>query len=148
PQEEYDVTDALPDSVSTHTAGKATLPSGKTSSTTRKTPPPTQTSQPTAKTTRSARKATLPDSMAPQLATRVSTAPRSGEWIYELKYDGYRILTRVSNGRPQFFTRNGLDWTDRMPNLSQAFRSRQLPDGWYDGEIVVLDAEGKPDFQA
>lgn len=86
--------------------------------------------------------------MAPQLATRVSTAPRSGEWIYELKYDGYRILTRVSNGRPQFFTRNGLDWTDRMPNLGRAFRSRQLPDGWYDGEIVVLDAEGKPDFQA
>src|SRR5690606_22434821 len=163
PQEEYDVTEALPDGVSTQTGGKAPLPSGKTSSqtrktssTTRKTPPPNQetsqptakTSQPTAKTSRSTRKATLPDSMAPQLATRVSTAPRSGEWIYELKYDGYRILTRVSNGRPQFFTRNGLDWTDRMPNLGRAFRSRQLPDGWYDGEIVVLDAEGKPDFQA
>src|SRR5690606_41179474 len=44
--------------------------------------------------------------------------------------------------------RSGLDWTDRMPNLGRAFRSRQLPDGWYDGEIVVLDAEGKPDFQA
>jgi len=90
----------------------------------------------------------LPKTLAPQLATRVSAPPSSAGWVYELKYDGYRILTRMCKGRARLHTRRGHDWTQRLPALAQALESESLPDGWYDGEIVVLDSEGRPDFQA
>lgn len=89
-----------------------------------------------------------PPEMSPQLATRVSAAPRGGDWVYELKYDGYRILGRMAEGHMRLFTRSGHDWTSRLPSLVAALTDASLPDGWYDGEIVVLDAEGRPDFQA
>lgn len=89
-----------------------------------------------------------PPEMPPQLATRVSTAPRSADWIYELKYDGYRILSRISNGDARLYTRSGLDWTSRLPSVAAALTEAGLPDGWYDGEIVALDPDGRPDFQA
>ena len=92
--------------------------------------------------------APMPEVLEPQLATRVSTPPSTPGWCYELKYDGYRILARMRDGGVRLHTRNGLDWTQRLPTLAQAMESQSLPDGWYDGEIVVLDAQGRPDFQA
>lgn len=137
PESEYDVTEALPDSVvSTKSRGSKAADTGA------------QNKAEASKEENSIAATDMPDTMPPQLATRVSATPRSGDWSYELKYDGYRIMTRVSGGRPQFITRNGLDWTSRMPGLARAFKARKLPDGWYDGEIVVLDEHGKPDFQA
>lgn len=115
PEAEYEVTDALPDSVSAQVAGTEKV---------------------------------LPEELEPQLATRVSAAPTSKGWCFELKYDGYRILTRVHKGRARLHTRNGHDWTHRLPTLAKAIESQKLPDGWYDGEIVMLDAQGRPDFQA
>ncbi|NYT23158.1 DNA ligase D [Alcaligenaceae bacterium] len=97
---------------------------------------------------RTMKAAAMPETLSPQLATRVSAPPATGDWIYELKYDGYRILTRMSGGRARFHTRRGHDWTNLLPALARAFESRPLPDGWYDGEIVVLDSRGRPDFQA
>lgn len=94
------------------------------------------------------RKISLPEKLEPQLATRVSAAPSAPGWSFELKYDGYRILTRVSGGKAKLFTRNGHDWTHRLPALAHAFESEGLPDGWYDGEIVMLDDDGRPNFQA
>ena len=58
------------------------------------------------------------------------------------------VFLRVSAMEARFITRNGLDWTHRMPSLTKAFEAARLPDGWYDGEIVVLDEDGKPDFHA
>lgn len=92
--------------------------------------------------------AAMPATLAPQLATRVSAPPTANGWVYELKYDGYRILARKRAGQARFFTRRGHEWTARLPTLVKAFESRHLPDGWYDGEIVALDAQGRPDFQA
>lgn len=89
-----------------------------------------------------------PDTLSPQLATRVSAPPTDNEWIYELKYDGYRILARVANGQARLMTRSGHDWTVRLQGLAGAIEAVKLPDGWYDGEIVVLDKDGRPDFQA
>lgn len=91
--------------------------------------------------------ALLPAHMSPQLATLVE-APPPGDWLYEIKYDGYRILARIERGKARLLTRNGNDWTDRMPHLVAALEALSLGDSWLDGEVVVLDDRGLPDFQA
>ncbi|ALM82720.1 DNA ligase D [Bordetella sp. N] len=93
--------------------------------------------------------ARLPATFAPQLATLFAGKPPTGdEWVYELKFDGYRLLARVDNGKVRLYTRNGNDWTARLPHLEQALAKLPIVDGWLDGEIVVPDDEGRPNFQA
>ncbi|MGE5469515.1 MAG: DNA ligase D [Bacteroidota bacterium] len=94
-----------------------------------------------------ARPAALPASLAPQLASLVESPP-AGDWHYEIKFDGYRLLSRVEGNNVRLFTRNGLDWTARLPPLARAIAALDLPASWLDGEIVVLDQHGHPDFQA
>ncbi len=96
-----------------------------------------------------ARKAALPASLAPQLATLVDSAPEDADnWIYEIKFDGYRMLTRAEGGEIALVTRNGNDWTRKLPQLVRALRSMDLPDGWYDGEIIMPGERVPADFQA
>ncbi|MGF6931071.1 DNA ligase D [Paraburkholderia sp. UCT70] len=64
------------------------------------------------------------------------------------KFDGYRVMTRIARGATQIFTRNGHDWTSRMPRLAEACNELQGDDAWFDGEAVVLDSSGRPDFNA
>jgi bifunctional non-homologous end joining protein LigD len=92
-------------------------------------------------------KADLPEMLTPELATLVDGPPADPEnYIYEIKFDGYRMLTRVQGKDIRFITRNGNDWTDKLKPLQQEIRRMKLPDGWYDGEIVVHDENGKPNF--
>ena len=70
----------------------------------------------------------------------------SGRWVFELKWDGWRCITRVKRGVARLYTREGKDITGRHPNV--AYEMGNLPDGVYDGELVVLDAEGRPNFGA
>jgi len=94
-------------------------------------------------------KAALPTALKPQLATLAKALPADADaWLYEIKFDGYRLLARVDARKVQLFTRNGNDWTARLPHLAAAFKRRGLPPGWYDGEIVMLSPQGVPDFQA
>jgi len=89
----------------------------------------------------------LPASLSPELATLVDKPPSSPEdWIFEIKFDGYRLLARVEGKDVRLFTRNGHDWTRKLPALHKAVLKAKLPDGWYDGEIVVHDEHGKPSF--
>lgn len=91
----------------------------------------------------------LPPSLAPQLATLVAgPPPDAAEWLYEIKFDGYRLLVRNDATGAHLWTRNGHDWTAKLQPLQSAFESLQLPPGWYDGEIVVPDEAGIPDFGA
>ncbi|MGS5087880.1 DNA ligase D [Hydrogenophaga sp. A37] len=91
----------------------------------------------------------LPRTLAPQLATLVTAPPPdAAEWLYEIKFDGYRMLVRNDAGGARFLTRNGHDWTDRLQPLQSAFEGLQLPPGWYDGEIVAPNEAGIPDFGA
>ncbi|MBX8600472.1 DNA ligase D [Pseudomonas cichorii] len=101
----------------------------------------------TPKKPRPAKQDTFPEQMAPQLATLVE-APPEGDWLYEIKFDGYRILARLHDGDVKLLSRNGNDWTDRMPQLASALKALKLKDSWLDGEVVVLDSQGLPDFQA
>lgn len=75
-------------------------------------------------------------------------APPEGEWLYEIKFDGYRIMTRILDGEVRLITRNGHDWTERLPLQAKAISQLNLGDGWLDGEVVVLNDAGLPDFQA
>ncbi|WP_075795953.1 DNA ligase D [Massilia putida] len=92
-------------------------------------------------------KADLPETLTPELATLVDGPPADPEnYIYEIKFDGYRMLARVQGKDIRLITRNGNDWTDKLGPLQQEIRRMKLPDGWYDGEIVVHDENGKPNF--
>ncbi|WP_085698685.1 DNA ligase D [Pseudomonas sp. B26(2017)] len=94
-----------------------------------------------------AHKANIPAQLKPQLATLVESAPQ-GDWQYEIKFDGYRIMARIDHGEVQLFTRNGHDWTHKLPKQAQALAALGLESAWLDGEMVVADADGVPDFQA
>ncbi|XUW93661.1 DNA ligase D (plasmid) [Burkholderia sp. M6-3] len=89
-----------------------------------------------------------PALIQPQLATLVGRPPKGGDWSYEIKFDGYRVMTRIERGSTQIFTRNGHDWTARMPRLADACNALQVDDAWLDGEAIVLDSGGRPDFNA
>jgi bifunctional non-homologous end joining protein LigD len=131
PKAEYDVLAALPDSVLVKAE-------------------PAPVAAPPA-TSRRARATPLPDRLAPQLATAVAGPPAGGGWIVETKFDGYRLLARIGPGGSdgvRLFTRNGHDWTSKMPALAADLAALELPGTWLDGEIVVLTAAGVPDFNA
>nr|WP_288358039.1 DNA ligase D [uncultured Pseudomonas sp.] len=105
-------------------------------------------SKPPAKPSRKkAAKVAMPDSLSPELATLVESPP-VGDWLYEIKYDGYRIMARIKAGEVTLFSRNGHDWTARMAPQAKALEKLELGDSWLDGEAVVLDKQGMPDFQA
>ncbi|HXW09101.1 MAG TPA: DNA ligase D [Steroidobacteraceae bacterium] len=96
---------------------------------------------------RSSRRRTAPVFIPPQLATSVDTAPSSGRWLTELKFDGYRIVAWVDAGRVHCYTRSGHDWTHRIPHVSAALADLGLRDAWLDGELVAVDERGIPQFQ-
>jgi len=74
--------------------------------------------------------------------------PVGDDWSYETKFDGSRMLVRLESGNVTIFTRNGHDWTDRLPKLADALAHLPVDNVWIDGEAVALDASGKPDFNA
>ncbi|WP_395027247.1 DNA ligase D [Comamonas odontotermitis] len=134
----FNVVDAMPDSVS---ALPDILPF----------PAPAVTSRPAraAQDLEKARKAPLPSALPPQLATLVDAPPGDPEaWIWELKFDGYRLGARIAPDGIRLLTRSGNDWTERMSVLTKELAKLPMQEGWLDGEIVVLDNEGRPDFQA
>ncbi|MFJ1299130.1 DNA ligase D [Pseudomonadota bacterium AL_CKDN230030165-1A_HGKHYDSX7] len=95
------------------------------------------------------RAAPLPETLRPQLATLVERPPHApGEWIHELKFDGYRVVARLDRGEARLFTRNGHDWTAQMPQLARAISALPVENAWIDGEIVVMADDGNPSFQA
>lgn len=90
----------------------------------------------------------IPEFIEPQLATLVDDVPDDNDWLYEIKYDGYRILTRIDHDCAALFTRNAKNWTDRFSMLSTALAKLPIKQAWLDGEIVCLDQNGKSDFTA
>src|SRR5918992_3487150 len=94
-----------------------------------------------------ARRAETPQFIAPMLATLVTEPPRRGDWVYEVKHDGYRMLARCDGG-VRLFTRSGNDWSAKLPRLAAAVSKLNLKATWLDGEIVVLNREGRSSFQA
>ncbi len=69
------------------------------------------------------------------------------EWIYEIKWDGYRAIAEIKKGNIKLYSRNGLSFLDLYPEIDEALQKIK-GDVILDGEIVVLDKEGKPSFQS
>jgi bifunctional non-homologous end joining protein LigD len=83
-----------------------------------------------------------------QLATLVDHVPSGSGWLHEMKYDGYRCLIAVGGGKARAYTRSGLDWSDKFAPVVEVARKLKVRSALIDGEAVVLDANGKSDFQA
>ncbi|KAK42854.1 ATP-dependent DNA ligase [Caballeronia jiangsuensis] len=90
----------------------------------------------------------LPEAIAPQLATLARRPPATGDWLYEIKFDGYRLMCRLDSGRVKLVTRGGHDWTEKMRTLATAIKEIPVDNAWLDGEVVVLTETGIPDFNA
>ena len=139
PASEYDIVEELPHSVLDRpekTTAKKEM-AAKTKSALSATTTPARGAVP----------AKLPLSLFPQLATLVEEPPAGDGWIYEVKFDGYRVLARIDGDDIRLFTRNGNDWTARMKGLPEEIARLGIASGWLDGEIVVLNKQGNPDFQ-
>ena len=90
--------------------------------------------------------ATLPDFIAPQLCKTLEKPPAGLGWAHEIKFDGYRMQLRTAGGKATLFSRNGLDWSSKFPEIVNS--GAGLGDGIIDGEVVALDHTGAPDFAA
>ena len=95
-----------------------------------------------------ARKARLPATLSPELATLVRAAPTGDDWLHEVKFDGYRMLCRLERGKAHLRSRNGKDWTAALPAIAHELRRVRADEAWLDGEIAVADAQGRTRFQA
>ena len=95
------------------------------------------------------KKAPMPDSIEPMLATLVPSAPTGDKWLHEIKFDGYRLLAHVEAGRVKLLTRSGLDWTKKFgKGVLSALQHLPMGSGILDGELVVETASGATDFSA
>jgi bifunctional non-homologous end joining protein LigD len=87
---------------------------------------------------------------APMLATLEDpkSIPRQG-YEFEIKWDGYRIVSRVSGGEARLLSRKDQDYTQRFANVAKELeKALKTPDAVVDGEVVALDEEGRPSFSA
>jgi len=93
-----------------------------------------------------ARRAELPASFAPQLATLRGAPPEGNEWVHEIKFDGYRMIARVSRGKVDLVSRNGLNWTGRFATQAGQLGALAAREAILDGEMVALGREGASNF--
>ena len=93
-----------------------------------------------------ARKAAMPAAIQPQLATAATSAPEGGEWLHEIKYDGYRLIARIEDGGVRLITRKGLDWTGKFPALAASLARLPVKSAILDGELVALRPDGTTGF--
>jgi len=83
-----------------------------------------------------------------ELTTLTAAPPEGGDWLHEIKLDGFRIHCRVKKGAVTLITRNGLDWTHRFPEIAAAVRRVPAETALIDGELVALLPDGRSSFQA
>ncbi len=149
PSSEYSVVDEMPDSVANlkdPSIGESIKLSDEVA--TRAAPGASPKKEKTA-LPRNAIKADLPQALEPELATLVDAPPSDPEeWVYEIKFDGYRLLARIDDGDIRVFTRNRNDWSEKLVDLVKAIHKLRLKPCWLDGEIVVMNERSVPDFQA
>jgi len=87
-----------------------------------------------------------PGSVRPMLAEPTEDAFTRDGWIFELKLDGYRLIAAKAHGDALLLSRNGNDYTEVFPEVARAIKALPVEECIIDGEVVVLDAEGRPSF--
>ncbi len=91
-------------------------------------------------------KAPPPQFVEPMKA-RLMDAPPKGDWVYEIKFDGYRALAFINGGDVHLLSRNEKDFAERFPEVRDALEDLALSDTIIDGEIVAMDSKGRSSFQ-
>ncbi|CAN5208200.1 DNA ligase D [soil metagenome] len=142
PAAEFDVITALPDSVVAKPLGLVEEREP------REEPTAAAAATATAPDLSLAVMAPMPAKLEPQLATLASEVPAAGKWIVESKLDGYRVMARIDGDDVRLFTRNGHDWTDKLSSIAIEIRQLGIAAAFLDGEIVVINDHGVPDFNA
>ena len=83
------------------------------------------------------------------LATLATELPHGDDWLYEVKWDGYRALGYVRGGEARLVSRNGNDLTGRFPEVAKALaKAVRSPECVVDGEVCAIDEHGRPSFSA
>jgi len=82
----------------------------------------------------------------PQLAKLVETPPSGGDWIHEMKLDGYRMHARLDAFRVQILTRRGYDWTGKYPAIGKAIVGLPAQNAYLDGELCGVLPDGRTAF--
>jgi bifunctional non-homologous end joining protein LigD len=91
-------------------------------------------------------RSSLPGFVPPQLATRVAKPPEGRGWLHEIKFDGYRVLARIEDGKVSMLTRRGHDWSGRFGPIARALAKLNVRQALIDGEVVVMGETGVTDF--
>ncbi|MGB2952953.1 MAG: DNA ligase D, partial [Gaiellaceae bacterium] len=85
----------------------------------------------------------------PMLVTLEQDVPKGAGWLFEIKWDGYRILARLAGGEVELKTRRKQDYTARFPQVAKELpKAVKTPDCVLDGEVCALDEQGRPSFSA
>jgi bifunctional non-homologous end joining protein LigD len=90
----------------------------------------------------------MPQRIEPCLALLKPKAPAGQNWLFEIKWDGYRLAVHIDRRDVRIVTRGGHDWTHRFPSIADAARRLGVHTAILDGEAVVLDDTGRSDFGA
>ena len=88
----------------------------------------------------------MPTEIYPMLATSVSEPFDGAEWLFEIKWDGYRAVAFIENGKVRLVSRNQNELTGRYPELKDLAKSIKAKTAILDGEVVALDEQGRPSF--
>jgi len=92
------------------------------------------------------RAAPLPDFVEPMKAKSAAASP-SGDWFYEIKFDGWRALALKGGSQARLISRNEKDLGGKFPEIMESLAQLKAQDAIVDGEIVALDDQGRPSFQ-
>ena len=93
-----------------------------------------------------ARPAPMPDFISPMLATLAEGAFDDAAWLFEIKWDGYRVEAVIRDGKARIWTRNRVDAATYFPDLAGPADWIEANEAVVDGEVVALDPEGRPSF--
>ncbi|MGO7666542.1 non-homologous end-joining DNA ligase [Rhizobium ruizarguesonis] len=88
----------------------------------------------------------MPARIEPCLALLRAKPPKGDDWVYEIKWDGYRLSVHIEPTGIRILTRGGHDWTHRFPAIKQAALWLPVGTAILDGEAVILDEQGRSDF--
>ncbi len=88
----------------------------------------------------------MPHNIKPMLATLVKEPLDHPDWIFEVKWDGYRAVAEIRDGNVSLYSRNQISLNQKFAPIVEALRNFRF-EAVFDGEIVVVDAQGRPDFQ-
>jgi len=90
----------------------------------------------------------MPERIEPCLALLQAKVPAEPDWLFEVKWDGYRLAVHIDRHDVRIITRGGHEWTHRFPSIAAAAKKIGVHTAILDGEAVVLDERGRSDFGA